>query len=80
MRLEPLFCPECGEMARGTLETIMGIAEFAAAQDGSVEWSGYTAIDWDGQQTITDEVGNARLVCPGGHKWSARQRVRSDPP
>jgi hypothetical protein len=72
MRFDPLFCPECGEMARGTLETITGVAEFAVAEDGSVEWSGYTAVDWDAQETVVDDGGNARLVCPSGHEWFAR--------
>ena len=72
MRFDPLFCPECGEMARGSLETITGIAEFNAVEDG-VEYSGDTAIDWDSQETIVDEGGNARLVCPNGHDWAARK-------
>jgi hypothetical protein len=72
MRFDPLFCPECGEMARGTLETITGVAEFDASDNGSVEYSGYTEINWDGQETVTDDGGNARLVCPNGHDWPAR--------
>ena len=35
MRFEPLFCPECGEMARGTLETITGVGEFDAVPGGA---------------------------------------------
>ena len=74
MRFDPLFCPECGEMARGTVETVSGIAEFDASGDGSVMYSGYTAIDWDAQETVVDEGGTARLVCPSGHEWSARMQ------
>ena len=72
MRLEPLFCPECGEMARGTLETVSGVAEFELAQDGAVEYTGYTDVWWDEQRTLADEGGNIRLVCPKGHDWAAR--------
>jgi hypothetical protein len=72
MRFDPLFCPECGEMARGTIETVTGVAEFDIADDGSVTYSGYTDIWWEEQQTVTDEGGNVRLVCPKGHDWSAR--------
>jgi hypothetical protein len=72
MRFDPLFCPERGEMARGTLETITGVAEFEANDDGTVEYSGDTDIWWNAQETVTDEGGNVRLVCPTGHEWSAR--------
>ncbi len=72
MKFEPLFCPECGEMARGTLETLTGVANFAPAADGSLEYTGYTDLWWDEQRTVVDEGGYARLVCPSGHDWAAR--------
>jgi hypothetical protein len=72
MRFDPLFCPECGEMARGMVETITGVAEFEVDPDGSIDWAGHTRIDWDAQEPLVDDGGNARLVCPGGHEWSAR--------
>ncbi len=72
MRFEPFFCPECGEMARGTLETITGVAEFVVAADGSIEYTGYTNIWWDEQRTVTDAGGYVRLVCPNGHDWAAQ--------
>ena len=75
MRFDPLFCPECGEMARGTLETVTGVAEFDIADDGSVTYSGYTDVWWEEQHTVEDEGGNVRLVCHCGHDWSARIQV-----
>ena len=78
LRFDPLFCPECGEMARGTLETVTGVAEFGVAEDGSVTYSGYTAIDWDAQQTVVVDGGNARLVCQSGHEWSARMHTPTE--
>ena len=82
MRFDPLFCPECGEMARGTVETVAGVAEFDIADDGSVTYSGYTDIWWEEQQTVEDEGGIIRLVCHCGHDWSARMQVptRGDDP
>ncbi len=62
-------------MARGTLETITGVAEFDVAAEGSVEWSGSTAVDWDAQETVLDDGGNARLICPRDHEWSARMQI-----
>ena len=74
MRFDPLLCPECGEMARGTVETITGVAEFDAADDGTVTFSGYTHVWWEEQRTIEDAGGNVRLVCHNGHDWSARMQ------
>ncbi len=72
MRFAPLPCPECGAMARGTLETIPGLAEFAPAADGSIEYTGYTNVWWDEQRTVVDEGGYVRLACPNGHDWAAQ--------
>ncbi len=59
-------------MARGTLETLRGVAEFVATPDGSIEYTGYTNLWWDEQRTVVDEGGYARLVCPEGHDWDSR--------
>lgn len=73
MRLDPNRCPECGDVARGTLETVTGVAEFTLAADRSVEYTGYTDIWWDELKTVVDEGGGyVRLVCPNGHDWAAR--------
>ena len=68
-------------MARGSLETVAGVAEFELAPDGAVRYTGYTDVWWDEQPTVADEGGNVRLVCPQGHDWPARetQQGRRDP-
>lgn len=72
MRFDPLICSECGDPARGTVETITGVAEFDIADDGSVTYSGYTDIWWEEQRTVEDSDGKVRLVCHCGHDWPAR--------
>lgn len=72
LRLESLYCPECGEFARGTVETLSGVAEFEVAADGTIAYSGYTDVWWEEQRTVTDDGGNVRLVCANGHDWAAR--------
>ena len=67
MRFEPSNCPECGQQAKGTLETIPGIARLLFDEDGNAEYLGGTDVCWDGQETVRDESGRATLVCPDGH-------------
>ena len=62
-------------MARGTLETITGVAEFDALDDGTVKFSGYTHVWWEEQRTIEDAGGNVRLICHYGHDWAARMET-----
>jgi len=75
MRYEPGTCPICGKPARGTVETLSGIAEFSRRGDGEVEYSGYTDICWDGQRTVVDPQGRVTLICPSGHEWPASSAV-----
>jgi hypothetical protein len=93
MRFDPDRCPECGEMPRGTLETLSGVAEFET-QDGvrtdskyhddpqrdatgGFGYSGNTEIFWDSQ--MTDDVdGRPLLVCWNGHDWPAKRLDRGD--
>lgn len=60
-------------MARGTVETISGVAEFDALDDRLVTYSGYTDVWWGEQRTVTDDGGNARPVCTNGHDRPARK-------
>ena len=71
MRLEPWKCPECDQPAKGTLESIPGVARLLFDEDGNAEYFGQTDVCWDGQQTVLDESGRATLVCPEGHDWPA---------
>jgi hypothetical protein len=72
MRFETLNCPTCGEVARGTCETLVGTALLVHNEDGSSEWEGETIIHWDGQQTDTRD-GMIVLDCDGGHEWTSRE-------
>lgn len=73
MKFEPFNCPKCGLAARGTVESLSGVAEFNDAdEEGNVEYSGNTEVFWDGQMTETDEEGNVALVCLNGDEWYAK--------
>ena len=88
-QFDPERCPKCGELPRGTLETLSGVAEFAPRQDGVREngnhddperdvhgnftYSGNTEIFWDGQMTQKTD-GNPHLICWNGHDWPAKDR------
>jgi hypothetical protein len=78
MRFDPSNCPECGQQATGTLETIPGIALLLFAEDGAADYQGETKVCWDGQMTVFAEDGRATLVCPDGHDWLA-EMDDSDP-
>ena len=75
MRFSPWKCPECGQAARGTSETITGLALLMFDDDGQAEYAGETELDWNSQVTRHDEAGNDLLECPAGHRWPA---VRED--
>ena len=71
MRFDPPLCPQCRQLAKGTLETIPGLALLLFDEDGNAEYAGGTDVCWDGQQPIRDERGRVRLICPDGHQWPA---------
>jgi len=71
MRFEPGKCPECGEYAKGTFETVPGLALLNFVDDGEAEYFGQTDVCWDMQTTDRDEQGHATLMCPAGHTWQA---------
>lgn len=74
MRFSPWKCPECGQAAKGTLETIPGLALLIFDDDGQATYAGETEIDWDSQATQHDEAGRVLLQCPDGHQWPAVRR------
>jgi len=80
MRFDPWKCPECGDAAKGTLETVPGLALLIIDPDGAADYAGETEMDWDGQRTILDNEGRATLQCPSGHQWQASVREEPDPP
>ena len=79
MRFDPPTCPECGEYAKGTFETVPGLALLMFDADGEAEYFGQTDMCWDGQTTDLDEQGGATLICPAGHTWQAKMDDRYPP-
>jgi hypothetical protein len=71
MKFSPHTCPTCGEVTKGTVETVEGIALLDFDEDGDADWEGTTEISWDTQKTITEEDGIVTLVCDNGHSWQA---------
>jgi hypothetical protein len=70
MQFKVLKCPVCNEIAKGTIETLKGCAQFDPPDDeGKVNYSGYTEVFWDEQKTVTNLIAYAQLVCPAGHDW-----------
>ena len=73
MKLSIPICPKCGERAIGSLEQLYGIATFSHFENGIVENSGSTDINWNGQRTVTDDkTGDPILVCINGHEWPSK--------
>lgn len=75
MRLEPWKCPECDQPAKGTLETIPGVALLLFDEEGNAEYAGGNDVCWDGQTTIVDDAGMVTAICPAGHQWQAKTNV-----
>jgi hypothetical protein len=73
MRFKPWKCPECGQPAKGTLETIPGLALLTFDDDGQAEYDGETDIDWNNQATLHDDASRDMLECPDGHQWPAER-------
>jgi hypothetical protein len=78
MKLHEPFCPECGEPAHGTVERLMGRAEFNGVPGPgvSVEYRGWTEVWWDEQRTAHQKEGEPegsdnppRVCCVNGHSW-----------
>ncbi|MCW5591034.1 MAG: hypothetical protein KIS74_02945 [Burkholderiales bacterium] len=67
------FVTPTGRRLRGTLESLTGTAEVSDVvrkDDGTIEieWSGYTQVWWDGQETAT-ENGQRLWVDSEGETW-----------
>jgi len=72
MKFDPIHCPECGELAKGTVDLVPGLALLTDPDDdGQVDYEGETEIAWDCQETIQDEEGKFKLECSNVHNWFA---------
>jgi hypothetical protein len=81
MKFDKPNCPECGEVAAGTVDLIPARANFEEelSDDGSFEYSGQTDVYWDGQYSVGPDGVHSRYVdepmtleCHAGHQWEAR--------
>lgn len=62
-------CPQCGNPAVGTVDTVPGVALFDGnPSTGEVNYAGTTEVDWDGQETRKQEA-NPLVTC-GDHEWA----------
>lgn len=69
MKLAIPNCPECGESARGTVDTISACAEFGEINGGETEYIGDTDVWWDEQKTNLNDAGDSEVICKNGHEW-----------
>lgn len=73
MKLSVPSCPTCLKAAIGTVDLIPGTALFTDPdddEDGDIEYSGTTTVDWDGQETQTGP-NQLPLVTCGTHDWES---------
>lgn len=80
MKIKQPFCPTCGDMLIGTVDTIMGVARLGfmppdqiptpdekPTPDSEWDWTGDTDICWDTQENDDNDEGT--LVTCGEHDW-----------
>ena len=78
MRWETEKCPQCGQDAHATLETLQGKALLQRGDGDELEYEGTTEIFWDTQETVRNEVEEDCLMCANGHEWYSRQTIYTD--
>ena len=66
------WCPVCGQLARGTLETVPGLALLIFDDAGRAQYEGETKIAWDDQLPCRDRHSRLTLQCRDGHQWQAQ--------
>jgi hypothetical protein len=72
MIVVPNRCPTCGQLARGILETLPGLALIAFDEaTEEAEYQGTTEIWWDDQERVQDAQGEITLICGQHHEWQA---------
>lgn len=72
LKIEIPNCPECGSPASGTIERLVGCAEFERPQNGVLEYSGWTEIFWEEQRTNRDSESRTELICENRHSWFSK--------
>jgi hypothetical protein len=69
MRFQNCHCPECGELARGTVEIVPAVSLLSFDEDGEAEYTGETETVGDNQEAVQDKSGRWQLECRNGHQW-----------
>ena len=78
MQFRPFRCPECDEVARGTIDIVAVVAFIHSEDDdGCFDWAGEAEVNWDTQETIRGSAGRVLLTCSNGHEWLAEEVDRS---
>ncbi len=73
MKFDPWKCPACDVPAKGTVEHVEVVAGLIFDEEGNADYTGDTAVDYDNQSSITDELGRVKLECRCGTTWFAEQ-------
>jgi hypothetical protein len=64
-----------GHPITGTLERLSGVAQASSvtrdAPDAPIEanYTGWTEVDWDAQESVTDPQRGTRFTCDDGSEW-----------
>ena len=63
--IRSLVCPKCGEADQiAEIDLIPGYAMILGVKnDGSIEWTGDTEVDWDGQRPASNPREFVCLAC-----------------
>lgn len=70
MKFDPVRCPTCRALARGTAEILTGVAEFDHRDNGLCAYSGHTEVFFDEAKTAMSDSRYV-LICASGHTWLA---------
>jgi len=75
MKLAIPKCPECGSIARGTVDKVVAEIQMdddeldleEVGQETEFDYNGQT--DLNNQETITNHAGESLVICEKGHEW-----------
>jgi hypothetical protein len=79
MKFDVPRCPVCDELAKGTLESVPGMALLMFNEQGEAEYLGETEIFWNDQVTRFDRRGRVTLLCTNGHEWRSPRHEGTEP-
>lgn len=78
MKFDKPNCPECGEIAIGTVDMVPARSRIFQTADGSFEYEGDTELFWETQYSVgqdgflpSKDGEPLMLECEEGHEWPA---------